>query len=126
MKTISLAAGLAIALGACATGPASAPTFDPAAGQWTGWVRFTEEFELYAQERQVRRPFARPCVSGALTRDAQRAAQATFGPGQQVVVTGRAVAWTEGQDRIDHGGTNVRNNCGGDWVILADGIAPLQ
>ena len=117
-----------LALGACATGPSS-NTYVHAAGDtaFTGWVRFSNgEFQLYGDEDQVRRPFSRPCVSGAASRGEMQQAMADLS-GQKVRVTGRTVAWSEaGNGRIEHARSDIRNDCGGSFVILADDIRPAN
>jgi len=117
----------ALALSACATTsqPMSYSADDTA---FTGWVRFTdEEFQLYADENQVLQPLARPCVSGAASRDEMRQAVRDLG-GQKVMITGRTAAWSSGLpgNRIEHEGSAIRNECGGAFVILADDIRPAN
>ncbi|MFA4892655.1 hypothetical protein [Brevundimonas sp.] len=127
MKTI-LAAAAALTLTACATGPSS-NTYVHAMGDtsFTGWVRFSNgEFQLYGDEDQVLQPFSRPCVSGAASRDEMRQAMGDLG-GQKVRITGRTVAWSEAANgRIEHAGSDIRNDCGGAFVILADDIRPAN
>ena len=91
----------------------------------TGWVRFTDgEFQLYDREVQVLRPFARPCLSGVASRDLMRQAVLDLG-GQRVRITGTTVAWDQAENhRIEFRGSNVRNACGGETVLLADSIRP--
>ncbi|HYC97986.1 hypothetical protein [Brevundimonas sp.] len=114
----------AVALTACASIPEPA-AFDPAATSFTGYVRFTEgEFQLYEREAQVQAPFARPCVSGALPRDAQRSAAEMSG--QKVTFTGRAVAWPAGGVGLEHEGSTIRNTCGVDHVILAQTVSVIR
>jgi hypothetical protein len=123
MKASLAASVAALSLAACASTPASAP-FDPAATTFTGYVRVTEgEFQLYERETQVRAAFSRPCVSGALPRDAQRSAAELSG--QKVTFTGRAVAWPGGAG-LEHEGSTIRNTCGGDHVILAQGVSVIR
>lgn len=125
MKIALILSAAALALTACATTPAQT-AFDPSASSFTGYVRFTEgEFQLYAREAQVRAPFSRPCVSGALPRNAQRSAASDTG-GQKVTFTGRAAPWPQGQAGLDHQGSNIRNTCGGDFVILAETISIIR
>lgn len=117
----------ALALTACATVPA-APQFSASDTSFTGWVRFTdEEFQLYADQDQVLQPFSRPCVSGAASRDEMRQAVRDLG-GRKVTITGRTAAWSAGLpgNRIEHAGSVIRNECGGDFVILADDIRPAN
>lgn len=118
-----------VAVGGCAPGAMTSPTaYAPSDAVFTGWVRFIgEEFQLYANENQVLQPFSRPCVSGALPRDLQRQAASDLG-GQKVRVTGRTQAWPDNLpgDRLDHQGSNIRNECGGTFVILADAVSPAR
>lgn len=117
----------ALALTACATGPAT-PQYSAADTSFTGWVRFTEEeFQLYADQDQVLQPFSRPCVSGAASRDEMRQAVRDLG-GQKVTITGRTAAWSAGLpgNRIEHASSVIRNACGGAFVILADDIRPAN
>jgi len=128
----ALAIGLAAAaLGGCAgmLDPGNTPkaVLDPAASQWEGWVRFSEEeFQLYPREVQVLRPFSRPCLSGALPLNLQRQAVRDLG-GQKVRVTGRTTPWTgrEAGNRIDHAGSDITNVCGGQAVILAESMVAI-
>jgi hypothetical protein len=126
MKSI-LTVAAALALGACATGGPSSNTYSYAAGDtvFTGWVRFSNgEFQLYGDEDQVLQPFSRPCVSGAASRDLMRQAHDLVG--RKVRITGRTQAWSDDLpgDRLTHEGSNIRNECNGDFVILADSIRP--
>ncbi|HEY0600031.1 hypothetical protein [Brevundimonas sp.] len=117
----------ALALTACATGPAT-PQYSATDTAFTGWMRFGgEEFQLYADQDQVLQPFSRPCVSGAASRDEMRQAVRDLG-GQKVTVTGRTAAWSAGLpgNRIEHEGSAIRNECGGAFVILADDIRPAN
>lgn len=118
----------ALTLTACAAGPSS-NTYAHAAGDtsFTGWVRFSNgEFQLYGDEDQVLQPFSRPCVSGASSRDEMRQATGDLG-GQKVRITGRTVAWSGAVNgRIEHAGSDIRNDCGGTFVILADDIRPAN
>ena len=128
MKSILTVTALLV-LGACATGVPSSNTYSYTAGDtaFTGWVRFSNgEFQLYGDEDQVRRPFSRPCVSGAASRGEMQQAMADLS-GQKVRVTGRTVAWSEaGNGRIEHARSDIRNDCGGSFVILADDIRPAN
>lgn len=117
----------ALAVAACAAGPAL-PQYSAADTRFTGWVKFGNgEFQLYADEDQVLQPFARPCVSGAASRDEMRQAMQDLG-GRKVTVTGRTAAWSAGLpgNRIAHEGSVIRNDCGGAFVILADDIRPAN
>ncbi|HWQ86142.1 hypothetical protein [Brevundimonas sp.] len=118
----------ALTLSACATGPSS-NTFTHAAGDtaFTGWVRFSNgEFQLYGDEDQVLQPFSRPCVSGAASRDEMIQAMGDL-RGQKVRITGRTVAWSEAVNgRIEYARSDIRNDCGETFVILADDIRPAN
>jgi len=123
-----LAVTALLALGACATGPSS-NTYVHAADDtaFTGWVRFSSgEFQLYGDEDQVLQPFARPCVSGAASRDEMRQARLDLN-NAKVRITGMTRPWSQaGNGRIEHEGSDVRNDCGGSFVILADDIRPAN
>ena len=117
----------ALALTACAIGPAM-PQYSAADTSFTGWVRFSgEEFQLYADRDQVLQPFARPCVSGAASKPEMEQAVRDLG-GQKVTITGRTAAWSTGLpgNRSSHEGSAIRNACGGEFVILADDIRPAN
>ncbi len=123
MKTI-----LILTAGALLAGFAPAPVAgdqDPVPTVTVGWVRFTDgEFQLYDREAQVLRPFARPCVSGVASRDLMRQAVRDL-EGQKVAITGSTVSWNQAENhRIEFRGSNVRNVCGGETVLLADSIRP--
>lgn len=126
LKLLTMTALLALA--ACATGPSS-QTYVHAATDtsFTGWVRFANgEFQLYGDQDQVLHPFARPCVSGAASRDEMRQAVQDLN-NAKVRVTGRTAPWSQAQAaRIAHAGSDIRNDCGGDFVILADDIRPAN
>jgi len=119
----------ALALTACAAGPSSNTYVHTAVdASFTGWVRFSgEEFQLYGDEDQVRQPFSRPCVSGAASRNRMRQAVQDLA-GHKVTITGRTMAWSASLpgNRITHAGSNIRNECGGGFVILADDIRPAN
>lgn len=127
MKT-ALILSLAALTGACAPTLAQpAAGFDPAATTFTGWVRVSNgEFQLYPQQRQLREPFSRPCVSGALPRDQQRVAADLSG--SQVRFTGRAVRWAENQqnDQLNFEGSRISNDCRGEYVIQATDVTVLR
>jgi len=128
MKAI-LTLTAALALAACAAGP-SPNTYVHSASDtaFTGWVRFTnEEFQLYGDEDQVLQPFSRPCVSGAASRDEMRQARQDLN-GAKVRITGRTAAWSDSLpgNRMTHEGSNIRNECSGAFVILADDIQPAN
>ena len=125
MKTI-----LTLTAGAFLAGFAPAPVAgidDPATTTAVGWIRFSDgEFQLYDREVQVLRPFARPCVSGVASRDLMRQAVHDLG-GQKVTITGTAVGWDRAENhRIEFRGSDVRNACGGETVLLADSIRPAN
>jgi len=127
MKAILTVTSL-LALGACAAGPSS-NTYVHAAGDtsFTGWVRFAnDEFQLYGDEDQVLQPFSRPCVSGAASRDEMRQARLDLN-NVKVRITGTTRPWSEAANaRIEHEGSDIRNDCGGSFVILADDIRPAN
>jgi hypothetical protein len=127
MKTI-LALTTALALTACATGP-SPNTYVHAAGDtaFTGWVRFSNgEFQLYGDRNQVLQPFSRPCVSGAASLDEMRQARQDL-DGAKVRITGMTRPWSEAiTGRIQQDGSDIRNDCGGTFVIVADDIRPAN
>ena len=131
MKRFAVAISTAAALLAgCATMPdavAVDPAFDPAATEFTGWVRVSGgEFQLYAEQRQLSEPFSRPCASGALPRNAQRTAQDLSG--SQVTFTGRAAPWSDrdGVQTLMHEGSRISNQCRGAFVIKADSVRVLR
>ena len=124
MKTI-----LILTAGALLAGFAPAPVAgiaDPATTTAVGWLRFSDgEFQLYDREVQVLQPFGRPCVSGVASRDLMR--QAGDLAGQKVTITGATVAWDRAENhRIEFRGSDVRNACGGETVLLADSIRPAN
>jgi hypothetical protein len=130
VRTLVILAG-ALTLSACATsGPNTAPPpvgFDASASQFTGWVRVTgEEFQLFAEQRDLRNPAARSCVSGALPRNPQRASGDLNG--SQVRFTGRTLAWAERNQGQTHDwqGSTITNGCRKDVVILADRVEVLR
>ena len=121
MKALLPLAGLMLLAG-CATTPT--PDYAAGATAFTGYVRFSDdEFQLYPREAQVRTPFSRPCLSGALPRDAMRTARTDLS-GQKVEFTGRTVAWTGAV--IDREGINITNTCGGAFVLLADDVRVIR
>ncbi|HEV7353875.1 MAG TPA: hypothetical protein VGN74_12185 [Brevundimonas sp.] len=129
MKTVlSLAAAAAavLSLSACATTPRTDLPYAADATEFTGWLKLSgEEFELYAREEQVLRPFARPCVSGAASLDEMRALGDLAGA--RVRITGRTAAWSSDLpgNRLVHERATIRNTCGGAFVILADDIEAI-
>lgn len=128
MFTALILASVLSASAAQAEAPAADETrFDPAATTFTGWVRVSRgEFQLYPQQRQLREPFSRPCVSGALPRSLQESA-ASFS-GAKVRFTGRAVSWDENRvsGAVRHEGARILNECGGDFVIQATDVTVLR
>lgn len=129
MRLIAILTG-ALALTACATGPNTAPPpagFDASAGQFTGWVRVTgEEFQLFAEQRDLRNAGSRACVSGALPRNLQRASGDLSG--SQVRFTGRTLAWDARSQPQSHDwqGSTIINGCRKDVIILADRVEVLR
>ena len=129
MRLIAILTG-ALALTACATGPNTAPPpagFDATATAFSGWVRVTgEEFQLFSEQRDLRNPGSRACVSGALPRNAQRASGDIHG--SQVRFTGRTLAWAARNQAQTHDwqGSNIINGCRKDVVILADRVEVLR
>jgi len=128
MTRIALTTALISA--ALLAGAASAqikPPIDPSATTFTGWVRVSHgEFQLYETQRQIAEPFARPCISGALPRDLQRASGDISG--QQVTFTGRAVAWADRDSptTLNHRGSRIVNECRSDHVIEAESVRVLR
>lgn len=131
MKTTAMIVAAGALLAGCATGRdgeiVADPSFDAVANEFTGWVRVSEgEFQLFREQRQLREPFSRPCVSGALPRNAQRAAADLNGT--QATFTGRAAAWPQpnpGQTLVWQG-SRIRNLCRGAFVIQADSVRVLR
>lgn len=121
-------AASALALSACASSlPATPEAYAASDTVFEGWLRFSgEEFQLNARQDQVLQPLSRPCLSGALPRDLQRQARLDL-DGQRVRITGRTQAWSDDLPgrRIDQQGSNIRNECGAAFVILADRIVPI-
>ncbi|MDI6624350.1 MAG: hypothetical protein QME55_06440 [Brevundimonas sp.] len=131
MKTLVALTAAALTLAACATSATNtAPPpagFDASASEFTGWVRVTgEEFQLFGEQRDLRNPGSRACVSGALPRNAQRASGDISG--SQVRFTGRTLAWAERNQAQTHDwqGSNISNGCRKDVVILADRVEVLR
>ena len=130
MRAILIAAG-AFTLAACAThGDNTAPPpsgIDLSGGQFEGWARVTgDEIRLYAEQRDLRNPGSNQCVSGALPRNAQRAA-GDLG-GSKIRLYGRTAAWSDRGDRhtFDWQGSNITNSCRRDVVILAERVEVLR
>ena len=117
-----IAAAFALSLTAASAADPTPPT------TFEGWISFSgEEFQLVDRENQYVSGRQRPCVSGALPRDEQRTAAATIGR-QKVRITGTSVAWSRDLPghRLDHEGSNIRNECGADFVILGTDIQVIQ
>ena len=118
----------AFALSLFAAAPAAELEAPQPPTAFEGWINFSgDEFQLVERENQYVAGRERPCVSGALPRDEQRTAAATIGR-QKVRVTGTAVAWADDLlgHRLDHEGSNIRNECGADFVILGSDIEVIQ
>ncbi len=117
-----------LALTGCATPMQATPAaFAATDTTFEGWLRFSgEEFQLNADQDQVLQPLGRPCVSGSLPRDLQRQARADL-QNQRVRITGRTQAWSDDLPgrRIDYQGSNIRNECGAAFVILADRVVAI-
>ncbi|MDP3404211.1 MAG: hypothetical protein Q8S03_05935 [Brevundimonas sp.] len=130
MKTALILTALvaANAVSGCATGPSSSNVAAVTAGQtsFTGWVRVSRgEFQLFDEQRQLREAFSRPCVSGALPRNAQDAAGDLNG--SQVTLTGRTAPWSGATNQVlEHQGSRIVNECRGELVILADDVRVLR
>ena len=129
MKPI-LATVAVLVIAGCASTPSTDPStaFDPAATRFTGYVRFDSgEFQLFEREAQMRSAIGRPCVSGVLPLNKQRTARRDL-PGQKVTFTGRAVPWAGHSTTtgLDFEGSNVRNTCGGEYVILAEDVSVIR
>lgn len=130
MKTIAVAVAAGLTLAACASGPNTAPppaNLDLSGESFTGWVRVAgDEFQLFAEQRDLRQPGSRACVSGALPRNAQRASGDISG--SQVRFIGRTLAWAERNQAQSHDwqGSNITNGCRKDVVILADRVEVLR
>jgi hypothetical protein len=126
---LSMAAALAVSPATAAT-PAADETYGPYTAQQTefiGWLRFSNgEFQLYGDEDDIRRPIALGCVSGAAARGEMEQARGDL-RGQKVRIVGRTVSWSEASNhRIKHRGSDIRNDCRGDFVVIADDIRPAN
>ncbi|WP_396593380.1 hypothetical protein [Brevundimonas sp. R86498] len=130
MKTALILTALvaATAVSGCATMSEPSNVAAVTAGQtsFTGWVRVSRgEFQLYEDQRQLAVPFSRPCVSGALPRNAQDAAADLTGT--RATFTGRTAPWSAAtNDVLQHEGSRIVNECGGELVILADDVRVLR
>ena len=121
MKMIIGALALAFA---ASPAMAQAPDYSPGQTVFEGWVTIGQNgFQLMASESSFRRGFTRPCISGALPRDEQRAAGATIGR-QKVRITGTTLAWSDDfpGDRYEYEGSSIGNGCHADFIILATDI----
>lgn len=132
-RTQNLTRGLILSVAAMlAAGTAAAqsrvPAPTPEQTEFVGWARFSNgEFQLYSARIDVQRPLAtRPCVSGAASRGVMRQAAGDLG-GQKVRISGRTTPWTEASNnRVEVGGSTIRNDCAGAFVIVADDIRPAN
>ena len=129
MRLFAIIAAAAALTAGCATlaDTRAGPGFDPAATTFTGWVRVTGgEFQLAAEQRQLRDPMMRPCVSGAFPLRLQDTAADLNG--SKVEITGRAVAWADRGERtsINHDGSLITNPCRSDYVIEATAVRVLR
>lgn len=131
MKTAALsliaAALLTATTPALAYGPVQKPIPKTGDTTFSGWVVFSGgEFQLYANRNQVLQPFARPCVSGAMTQALLRQAALDLG-GAEVEITGTTRVWSKDLpgNRIRYGDSVIRNDCGGDLVIEATSMRPI-
>ncbi len=118
----------ALMLAAPAAAQSRYPAYTPQQTEFVGWVRFSNgEFQLYTDRDQVLQPFSRPCTSGAASRDEMRQAVRDLG-GQKVRITGRTTPWSSDLpgNRIEYELSDIRNDCGGGFVILADDIRPAN
>lgn len=130
MRAILILSG-ALALSACATtdGPTTAAApgwFQASAAPFVGWARVSGgEFQLYEREVDLRAP-STDCVSGALARNAQRAAGDLNG--RNVRVYGRAASWSERGEgpTFEWQGSKIDNRCRRDTVILAERIEVIR
>lgn len=95
--------------------------------EFVGWVKFSNgEFQLYGDQMDARRAISSACVSGAASRDEMRQAVRDLG-GQKVRITGHAVPWSEASNsRIEHEGSDIRNDCRAAFVVAADDIRPAN
>ena len=125
MKTLTFALAAALIAGTALAQQAGTPDVQPGAESFTGWVKVVNgEIQLYDSQRDIQRPFARPCTSVVLPRDLQRTANLG---GTQVRFSGKAVAWTEADGPVmNFKGSRVANECGGPTVIQADTFRVLR
>ena len=128
MKRLSaLAFAAALTAGAASAQQAGTPPAQPGAQDFTGWVKIQNgELQLYADQRDLREPFARPCTSVVLPLTLQRTAGDLAG--LQVRFSGRAVPWSERQtpQLMTFKGARVANECRGETVIQADTFRVLR
>ncbi len=126
MKTILILTAAALLAG-FAPAPQAPATGEEMRASFTGWVRFeNEEFQLYGDEDQILQPFSRPCLSGAASRNAMRQAVQDLN-NAKVTISARVMSWSDRDGRsIRHRGSIIRNDCGGEIVLLADDIRPAN
>ena len=130
MRTMLALAGATVLAGCGTMGANTAPPpagLDLSGGTFEGWVRVTgEEFQLFAEQRDLRTPGARACVSGALPRNLQRASGDISG--SQVRFFGRTLAWSARNQPQTHDwqGSSITNACRKDVVILADRVEVVR
>lgn len=127
VMNLTAAAFLAVAVAAPSQAQDRRVAYSAGDTSFVGWMVFNgEEFELYPDQDQVRQPFSRPCVSGAASRNLMRQAHDLVG--RKVRITGETAAWSDDLPghRLTHRGSNIRNECSGDFVILADSIRPAN
>ena len=124
MRILPLTLALMVAAGAAqAQSRVPVPTAEQT--EFVGWMKLSNgEFQLYFDQDDVRRPLAgRVCISGAA--DNGEMHQARDLAGQKVRIAGRTAPWTDAVNgRIEQGRSNIRNDCAGAFVILADDIRP--
>ena len=125
MRIMIAALAAALIAGTASAQQAGTPDAQPGAESFTGWVKVVNgEIQLYDSQRDIQRPFARPCTSVVLPRDLQRTADLG---GTQVRFSGKAVAWTEADGPVmNFKGSRVANECGGATVIQADTFRVLR
>jgi hypothetical protein len=129
IRNLAILAAALAAAGCASSAPTVAPPsgFNAAGPTFEGWVRVTgEEFQLHQEQRDLRNPAARACVSGALPRNAQRASGDISG--SKVRFTGTTLAWSERNQPQSHDwqGSNIINGCRKDVVILADQVEVIR
>ena len=120
MKIASFALATALIAGGASAQQAGTPDVQPGAQSFTGWVKVVNgEIQLYGSQRDIQRPFARPCTSVVLPRDLQRAAGDLSGT--QVRFSGASAPWIPANGPVmAFKGSRVANDCGGETVIQAE------